>query len=209
MSGVDRKPQILNEASELLLSRSFTAFSYKDLSARLRISKASIHHHFATKEELLLALVARYRERQRARLEAIDDEHEGVRERLDAFFDLTRGFAESGAKICPVGALQSEFNVIPESAHEDLRQLFEVPKRWLSGLLAEGREQGKMQFAGSPDEQAVLILAALQGALQVTRAQGTAAYEVVVGQLRANLGLEGSSRTSTSTSAEHEAQNKV
>ena len=43
---IDRKEQILDVTAELLLARSFNSFSYKDLSDRLGISKATIHHHF-------------------------------------------------------------------------------------------------------------------------------------------------------------------
>ena len=68
----DRKAQILRVASELLLTRSFTSFSYQDLSDRLGIRKASIHHHFPTKDDLLVALTERYRLGQKKRLDEID-----------------------------------------------------------------------------------------------------------------------------------------
>ena len=45
---MDRKEQIVDMASELLQTRSFNSFSYQDLSERLGITKASIHHHFRT-----------------------------------------------------------------------------------------------------------------------------------------------------------------
>ena len=49
---MDRKEQILSVAAELLQTRSFSAFSYQDLSDRLGITKAAIHHHFPSKEGL-------------------------------------------------------------------------------------------------------------------------------------------------------------
>ena len=66
---IDRKPLILDIASELLQTRSYTAFSYQDLSDRLGITKASVHHHFPSKQELLLAIVDRFAERQQRKLE--------------------------------------------------------------------------------------------------------------------------------------------
>ena len=52
----ERKTEILDVAEELLLSRGYCAFSYQDIADRLGIRKASLHHHFATKEDLGVAL---------------------------------------------------------------------------------------------------------------------------------------------------------
>ena len=41
-----RKDQILEVATELVQTRGYSAFSYQDLSDRLGITKASLHHHF-------------------------------------------------------------------------------------------------------------------------------------------------------------------
>ncbi len=46
------KELLLKEAEMLVRTRGFAAFSYADLSERVGIRKASIHHHFPTKEEL-------------------------------------------------------------------------------------------------------------------------------------------------------------
>jgi len=184
---LDRKPQILDVASELLQSRSFTSFSYQDLSDRLGISKASVHHHFATKETLLRALTERYRSRQRKRLQELDRQYESPSERLDAYITMMAQVASAGNKICPMGALQSEFNVIPHTVQDDVRDFFDTGKRWLAGVLAEGRERGEMAFEGSPAERAVLILSAVQGALQIARAAGPKEFGAVARQIKLEL----------------------
>lgn len=184
---LDRKPQILDVASELLQARSYTAFSYQDLSDRLGITKASIHHHFATKETLLEAMIRRYRGGQRARLQAIDEQHERPWDRLNAFLAFMADVAKSGEKICPVGALQAEINVLPVGAREEVRELFHYPKQWLASLLAEGQARGDIDFKGTAADRAALILAAIQGGLQIARATGPEAFETICGQIRADL----------------------
>ena len=82
---IDRKEQILEAASDLLTTRSYSSFSYQDLSDRLGIRKASIHHHFPTKEALGVALTGRFLETYRSALEEIDRTHEGPWERLEAY----------------------------------------------------------------------------------------------------------------------------
>lgn len=184
---LDRKPQILDVASELLQTRSFTSFSYQDLSDRLGISKASVHHHFATKEELLLALTGRYRAKQRKRLEELNSLYESPADRLEAYLAAMAQVALSGNKICPLGALQSEFNVIPQSVQEEIRKLFEIGKKWMTGVLAEGRARGELAFEGEASERAVLILSAVQGALQIARATGPKEFSAVTSQIRLAL----------------------
>ena len=67
----DRKTEILDAAADLVQSRSFSAFSYQDLSDILGIRKASIHHHFRTKDDLGVALAEHYREGYKTRLDEI------------------------------------------------------------------------------------------------------------------------------------------
>ena len=79
----DRKEEILEIATELLQARSFSSFSYADLSARLGISKASIHHHFPTKEAMARALVERFRASNRQLLVDLDRQHKDPWQRLE------------------------------------------------------------------------------------------------------------------------------
>lgn len=60
MSAVDTKSALLAEAETLVRTVGYTAFSYADLSERVGIRKASIHHHFPTKEALGNALIDSY-----------------------------------------------------------------------------------------------------------------------------------------------------
>jgi TetR/AcrR family transcriptional repressor of nem operon len=184
---LDRKEQILKLAAELLQSRSFTSFSYHDLSERLGISKASIHHHFPTKEELLLALAKRYRERQRRKLSEIDSLYEAPEARLRAFLDVMSRIAESGTRICAMGALHAELNVLPERARGSVREMYEMPKAWLAGVLDQGRAESAFHFEGESAERATMILAAIQGALQIARAEGVGEFRAVVREIEAGL----------------------
>ena len=52
MQKTDTKQSILDLAQEFIQVRGYNAFSYQDISDRLKIQKASIHHHFHSKEDL-------------------------------------------------------------------------------------------------------------------------------------------------------------
>lgn len=181
---VDRKQEILEATTDLLQTRSFSSFSYADLSERLGISKASIHHHFKTKEELARALVERFRDSKRRFLADLDARYEDPWERFEVFLGGGCNLADSGSKICPMGCLRVEHNVIGESIRDELHEYYQLGHWWLARLLQEGRAQGKMVFPGSSDDQAMLIHAALQGALQNARAEGPNQFHVVLDQLK-------------------------
>ena len=57
---VDTATRILDVAERLAQMRGFNGFSYADIAAELRITKASLHYHFATKADLGEALIGRY-----------------------------------------------------------------------------------------------------------------------------------------------------
>ncbi len=184
---IDRKEQILDVATELLLSRSFTSFSYQDLSDRLGISKASIHHHFATKEALGVAAAERIGSSVTHRLEEVARTYESPWDRFEGYVVVMSEIMQSGNKICLPGSLQAEYNVIPEAMRAAVSALYRSLRTWLTKVLTEGREQGQIDFPGSPQDQATLIHAAIQGALQNARAEGPKEFTTVVQQLRASM----------------------
>ena len=182
-----RKEQILDVAGELLQTRSFTSFSYQDLSDRIGISKASIHHHFPSKDDLGKALVERYQSIYRKALEEITHKYSKPWEQLEAYFGMVAKVIQSGNKICPTGALQAEHNVISSDMQKAVRALCKIFHVWLSGVLTEGEKTRVMTFPGTANDQATLIYVALQGAMQNARAEGSKPFHAVVRQLKASM----------------------
>ena len=55
------RDQIMDRAAELLMSRGFNGFSYRDISSHLGVKNAAVHYHFPAKTDLALALIDEYR----------------------------------------------------------------------------------------------------------------------------------------------------
>ncbi|RVA86508.1 TetR/AcrR family transcriptional regulator, partial [Mesorhizobium sp. M7A.F.Ca.CA.004.02.1.1] len=66
--------KILDVAQSLIVAGGYNGFSYADISADIGIRKASIHHHFPTKAELVSVLVDRYRRQAEVGLESLRGE---------------------------------------------------------------------------------------------------------------------------------------
>ena len=83
--------------------------------------------------------------------------------------------------------LQAEFNVLSEQVRKGEQQLFSTNIAWLADVLADGREKGVMSYSGTPQDQAGLVIAAFQGAIQNGRSSGKAQYQAVIRQLKESI----------------------
>ena len=180
---MDRKEQIIEAATELLQTRSFSSFSYQDLSERLGITKASIHHHFRSKKDLGTAVADRYHEDVKALLNGAMAQHDDPWHQLNAYFAMVTEILRTGEKICAAGSLQAEVNVVPGDMAHGMASVVRFVVSWIADVLAAGRRRGVMEFPGLPQDQAATVFCAMQGGLQLGRAQGQEKLRIVIKQI--------------------------
>lgn len=183
------RDQILDIAETLLLDMGFKGFSYKHIADQLGVKNAAIHYHFPTKSDLGTALVERYRLRFNAWIQQQQENPITPREKLNGYFGITLSYLRHGGKVCPMGVLETEFNVLPVSLQEAAHTLDREMRAWLSGVLEEGRDSGEFVFDGSPEAKALVITATLQGVLQIARTAGSEVVFTALRQLKIDLGL--------------------
>jgi TetR/AcrR family transcriptional repressor of nem operon len=85
--------------------------------------------------------------------------------------------------------LETEFYAIPEAMRVEARSLDQEIRQWLTQALREGRDQRLFRFQGSAKDKALLMVATLQGALQISRVVGRDGFSACVRQLKWDLGL--------------------
>ena len=164
---MNTKQTLLNHASELIRTRGYTGFSYADLAERVGIRKASIHHHFPSKEDLGVALVEQYIEQFEVSLREIEGP---PTKKLRAYAGLYRQSLQEGWG-CLCGMLASEVEVVPSAVATGVRRFMELNLRWLSQVISEGQQQGLIASTAN----AGTILSLCQGALLVARSTQNAA----------------------------------
>jgi len=163
--------RILDVAEHLVQVRGFNAFSYADISKAVGIQKASLHHHFATKTDLGVALISRYRHVFLATLNAIESRGENAVERLERYIELYRTVLRQG-RMCMCGMLAADVETLPEPMREGVAAFFAENEAWLSRVLAAGKERGELQFTGSTTAMAAFLVSSLEGAMLVSRGRG-------------------------------------
>jgi len=183
----NRKDQILETAAEFMQTRAFSAFSYQDIADRLGITKAAIHSHYRTKELLGNALLEKNLEDLKEFHRKLDSSSDDVWDKFDGFITAAKSMVLDENKVCPVGVLQVEHNVIQESMQKAVSRYYNQNRVWMVKLLKQGRDDGEMIFQGNTEDQAELIIAAIQGALMNARAEHLEILSNVARQLKASM----------------------
>lgn len=181
------KRAIMDLAESFLQERGFNGFSYAHIAEALDVKNAAIHYHFRTKDDLACAVIQRYRDRFQLWINNSRIKNLSPQEKLDWFFSIYTNTRADNGKVCLAGSLETEFNSLPASLREQTESLTRELLTWLQATLQEGRDAGVFHFSGDPSGKAALILASLQGALQIARALGTEKFHAVVEQHKQDL----------------------
>ncbi|HEX4801786.1 MAG: TetR/AcrR family transcriptional regulator [Myxococcales bacterium] len=154
---------LMETATGLVRRQGYSAFSYADLSDVVGIRKASIHHHFPSKEDLGEAVVDSYTASFSEKLDQIHKEASDPLEQLQRYAELYReGLGRKEACLC--GVLASEIAVLPDRVQKGVRRFMSVNLDWLEKTL-EDDSDARLRPDIQPRRDARTVLSALQGAL--------------------------------------------
>ncbi len=167
----DTRTKILDVAEGLIQRVGLNAMSYKHISDAIGIRKASIHHHFPKKENLVDELLTRCQESYGTNYNSIVDKELSAPKKLR---NLAAVF-ENGLKkrkLCLVGSISTDRNTLQASSCEILEQSIKNTVKIFSSVFLQGREENTLTFKGTDDEAAYAYLSFLVGTQIVARSQG-------------------------------------
>jgi TetR/AcrR family transcriptional repressor of nem operon len=167
----DTKTRILDSAERLVQSRGFNGFSYADVATELGITKASLHHHFASKAELGRALIERYADRFGAALEQIDAVDADAPAKLDAYARIYADVLRK-KRMCLCGMLAAEYDTLPGPMRDAVVAFFDDNEAWLTQVFEQGEAEGSLHLDGSAHDAARALVGGLEGAMLVARPYG-------------------------------------
>ena len=160
--------RILDAAERTVQESGYNGFSYADLAAELGITKPSLHHHFATKATLGLALIERYCDTFSVALERIDASSGDPSARLEAYAALYAAVL-AGKRICLCGMLAAEYATLPRAMKDGVRRFFDLNETWVARQIDRGRGAGLFHARGSANECARMLIGGLEGAMLLAR----------------------------------------
>jgi TetR/AcrR family transcriptional regulator, transcriptional repressor for nem operon len=164
---------ILACARTLIIAGGYNGFSYADIADVIGIRKPSIHHHFASKVDLVRTLVSRYREEAEAGLAALERNIPDTREQLENYIAYWEAcITDATAPFCVCALLASELPILPEEVALEVRAHFRFLASWLTSVMERGKRKGRLKISGSARVEAEGFMATIHGAMLSARAYG-------------------------------------
>ena len=162
--------EIVGHARSLLESGGYNGFSYADIAARVNISKASIHHHFPSKAELVRVVVALYRAEAREGLAILDRQLADPLGELNAYVDYWSSCIRGGtSSFCICAMLAAELPLLPAEIVAEVRGHFDDLTGWLTTVLEKGAARGQLRLQGPAADEARAFMASVHGAMLAAR----------------------------------------
>jgi TetR/AcrR family transcriptional repressor of nem operon len=158
-------------AAQLIMQGGYNGFSYADLAKRFGIRNASIHHHFPSKVDLVVAVVEQARTGIQGLIAALDQGSPDAMEQLLMYTGYwERCIKDQTAPFCLAAILAAELPSLPQEIVRSVRGHFVDLAKWLELVLALGIKQGTMKLTASPAMEAETFMAAVYGAMLAARA---------------------------------------
>src|ERR1700712_3553428 len=173
MGNASTSDEIIRCARSLIVGGGYNGFSYADIAEVVGIRKASIHHHFPTKLDLVRTLLERYDEEFRAGLDATERSFPDPMDQLRAYV----GFWESciddpTTAFCICALLASEIPLLPKELTQLVRNHFSTLSAWVASALERGADDGSIVLTSSATSEAEAFMATVHGAMLSARAYG-------------------------------------
>lgn len=174
MPSADTKTAIMDTAQELIQRGGVNAMSYQHISDAIGIRKASIHHHFPTKDGLIEAVLQRYASYFFGLVDGIFESKQDPATKLRKYAALFEATLCEGKKdkACLFGMLGAELSTLGSPSVAGVRKFYRDNEARLARVLEEGREKGQFHFKGEVKVVAAMIFALLEGGALVARAEG-------------------------------------
>jgi len=182
-AGATTREQILGVARDLIQTRSYLGFSFQDVADQVGIRKASLYHHFPTKESLGVEVL---REATQAFRNWTVAKVRTPQASLDSYFRMYRDGLHAGEGVCPAGALAPGWDCINDDLRRAVRDLRDTQVLWLTGVLGALTQDRKTSVSVST--QAAYVFTVCQGALLTARMTGRVEdFDEAVVQLKISL----------------------
>jgi len=163
------KERILEAAKEIMLAKSFHSVGLTEILAAVKVPKGSFYHHFSSKEQFGVELIAHYVAEHTARLRTFfATPNTKALEKLVEYWGYQIGMATADS--CQQGCLVVKLGMEVASFSEPMREVMaQGLKAWreiFEQVVREGQVDGSLRKELDPAEAAAAIQDTWQGALQ-------------------------------------------
>lgn len=165
----DTKTRILEAAEPIMVAKGFHALGIAEVLEAAKVPKGSFYHHFASKEDFGVALVAHYAGAHNAFMREFFAKGDlKPSDRILAWFSmgLSRAVERAYGPLCLICKLSAEVSTFGEPMRQALAQEAGAGQGVLAQTIREGQATGDIAKKFAPEPLAALMLSAWIGALQ-------------------------------------------
>lgn len=183
---LDTRDRLIESARLLFLEKGYTATGVAEILKRAELNAGSLYHFFPTKEDLLLAVLARYQEMLGPRV--LDPVFKRIADPIERVFGILNGYRrllletqlEQG---CPIGNLALELSTSTPAARRLIAANFVGWRKAVADCLRQAA--GRLPSNLDHDQLALLVLTVMEGAVMLARAERSIEpFDLAVTQLR-------------------------
>jgi TetR/AcrR family transcriptional regulator, transcriptional repressor for nem operon len=165
--------RIITAGRELIMRRGYNGFSYADIAEAIDIRKASIHHHFPAKTDLVIAVLNDWQEAFHADVEALEASGADAVAQLRAYVGhWERCIADDSAPFCVAGMLGAELPALPEEVAQGVKAFFDNLTSWIEQVLESGVKNDLLKLDAPVQTEAATLVSLVYGAMLTARAFG-------------------------------------
>lgn len=167
----DTATRIRETAHDLIAERGYFGFSYADIAEIVGIRKASIHHHFPSKVDLVVATLKEYRVKLVEAAGGLDNNVADPLQRLKFYVQHWAECVKSNNRpVCIAALLSAELPALPEEIQVEVQLHFKYLVSWVRATLKQGAGSGNIHLQHSVEVEAQSFVALVHGAMISARA---------------------------------------
>lgn len=145
----------------MVRSGGYNGFSFREIASSIGIKSASVHHHFPTKEDLILEIAKQYQDNF---FQALGEPHPAgtnTKNQLEHYCRVFQTAFESTGRACLCGVLANEAEQLPSSVRYVVHEFVKANIIWLEKAMSPEIASGRCR------EKAEMIYCALEGAMGI------------------------------------------
>ena len=184
--GPSTRDRLVQSAMELFYLQGYEATSVAEILEKAGVNSGSLYYFFRSKEELLLAVLDRYKEMLGS--EVIEPVFARVSDPVERIFGILEGYRRGLVYTvctggCPIGNLALEVGDHLPPARQRIAENFDGWCLWIERCLQEAAD--RLPSAVDRRGLAQFVLTVMEGAVMQARAHGSIApFDASVAQLR-------------------------
>ncbi|HPH20829.1 MAG TPA: TetR/AcrR family transcriptional regulator [Haliscomenobacter sp.] len=152
-----RQFEIIEAAGRILSTSGVNGLTIKNLAQEMKFSESAIYRHFASKEEIVVAMLGYLAENMDERLQKVTSAHNKPAEKLEAIFlDQIAFFSKNPHFV--VAVFSDGLMEVSQKINAAILHIMQVKMKHLMPIIVEGQQQGLFTNAITTEELTHIVM---------------------------------------------------